>query len=46
VLRPTASSARYHTAVQGLYLGGSASHGGGGVTSSAGMLAAEAALAS
>jgi phytoene dehydrogenase-like protein len=45
VLRPTASSARYATAVAGLYLGGSGSHGGGGVTCAAGWLASEGALA-
>lgn len=45
VLRPTASSARYATAVPGLVLGGSGSHGGGGVACSAGLLASEAALA-
>jgi phytoene dehydrogenase-like protein len=44
VLRPTPSSARYATAVPGLYLGGSGSHGGGGVCCSAGSLAAEAAI--
>ena len=45
VLRPAPSAARYRTAVPGLYLGGSGSHGGGGVTFAAGLLAAEAALA-
>jgi phytoene dehydrogenase-like protein len=45
VLRPAPSAARYRTAVPGLYLGGSGSHGGGGVTFAAGALAAEAALA-
>lgn len=45
VLRPTASAARYATVVPGLFLGGSGSHGGGGVTCTAGVLAAEAALA-
>ena len=43
VLRPTASSARYATAVPGLYLGGSGSHGGGGVSCGSGLLAAESA---
>ena len=46
VLRPTASSARYATAVPGLYLGGSGSHGGGGVACTSGLLAAAAAQAS
>lgn len=45
VLRPTPSAARYATSVPGLFLGGSGSHGGGGVTCTAGWLAAEAALA-
>jgi len=45
VLRPTPSAARYATSVPGLYLGGSGSHGGGGVTFAAGLLAANAALA-
>jgi phytoene dehydrogenase-like protein len=45
VLRPTPSAARYATSVPGLYLGGSGSHGGGGVTCTAGLLAAEAAIA-
>jgi phytoene dehydrogenase-like protein len=43
VLRPTASSARYISAVSGLFLGGSGSHGGGGVVCNAGALAAETA---
>ena len=43
VLRPTASAARYATAVPGLFLGGSGSHAGGGVGCTAGVLAAEAA---
>jgi phytoene dehydrogenase-like protein len=45
VMRPTPSAARYATSVPGLYLGGSGSHGGGGVTITAGLLAAQAALA-
>ncbi|HVT60470.1 MAG TPA: NAD(P)/FAD-dependent oxidoreductase [Thermoanaerobaculia bacterium] len=44
VMRPTPSAARYATSVPGLYLGGSGSHGGGGVTCTAGLLAARAAL--
>lgn len=44
VLRPTPSAARYATSVPGLYLGGSGSHAGGGVTCTAGWLAAGAAL--
>lgn len=43
-MRPTASSARYKTAVPGLYLGGAGSHPGGGVNPAAGLLAAEAVL--
>jgi phytoene dehydrogenase-like protein len=42
VMRPTPSAARYASSVRGLYLGGSGSHGGGGVTPTAGLLAAEA----
>jgi phytoene dehydrogenase-like protein len=45
VMRPTPSAARYATSVPGLYLGGSGSHGGGGVTCTPGLLAAAAALA-
>jgi len=45
VMRPAPSAARYATAVPGLYLGGSGSHGGGGVNPAAGLLAAEALLA-
>lgn len=45
VLRPSAATARYATPVPGLYLGGSGSHGGGGVTCTAGLLAADAVLA-
>ncbi|HEX5760333.1 MAG TPA: NAD(P)/FAD-dependent oxidoreductase [Thermoanaerobaculia bacterium] len=44
VMRPTPSAARYATSVPGLYLGGSGSHAGGGVTCTAGWLAAGAAL--
>jgi phytoene dehydrogenase-like protein len=44
VMRPTPSAARYATSVPGLYLGGSGSHGGGGVTFTPGLLAAAAAL--
>jgi phytoene dehydrogenase-like protein len=44
VMRPTPSAARYATSVPGLFLGGSGSHGGGGVNIAAGILAAEAAL--
>ena len=42
VLRPAPSAARYATSVAGLFLGGSGSHGGGGVNCAAGTLAAEA----
>ena len=45
VMRPAPSAARYATSVPGLYLGGSGSHGGGGVTFVPGLLAAAAALA-
>jgi len=45
VMRPAPSAARYLTAVPGLVLGGSGSHGGGGVNVAAGVLAAEALLA-
>jgi phytoene dehydrogenase-like protein len=45
VMRPTPSAARYATSVPGLFLGGSGSHGGGGVNIAAGSLAADAALA-
>jgi phytoene dehydrogenase-like protein len=44
VMRPTASAARYATAVPGLFLGGAGSHPGGGVRPAAGLLAAEAVL--
>jgi phytoene dehydrogenase-like protein len=44
VLRPAPSAARYATSVPGLFLGGSGSHAGGGVTCTPGWLAAEAAL--
>lgn len=43
-LRPTASAARYATAVPGLYLGGSGSHPGGGLNPTPGLLAADAVL--
>jgi phytoene dehydrogenase-like protein len=46
VMRPGPSAARYRTVVPGLFLGGSGSHPGGGVRPTAGLLAAEAALAS
>ncbi len=46
VMRPSPSAARYRTAIPGLFLGGSGSHPGGGVRPTAGMLAAEAVLAS
>ncbi len=44
VLRPAPSAARYRTALAGLFLGGSGSHAGGGVTCTAGLLAADAVL--
>jgi len=43
-MRPTPKLARYKTPIAGLYLGGSGSHPGGGVTCQPGALAAEAAL--
>ena len=46
VMRPAPSAARYRTTVPGLFLGGSGSHPGGGVRPTAGLLAAEAILAS
>ena len=46
VMRPAPSAARYRTSVPGLFLGGSGSHPGGGVRPTAGLLAAEAVLAS
>ncbi len=44
VMRPTPSAARYATSVPGIFLGGSGSHGGGGVNCTPGLLAAQAAL--
>jgi phytoene dehydrogenase-like protein len=46
VMRPAPCAARYATPVPGLFLGGSGSHPGGGVRPTAGLLAAEAVLAS
>ncbi|HVR97941.1 MAG TPA: NAD(P)/FAD-dependent oxidoreductase [Thermoanaerobaculia bacterium] len=46
VMRPSPSAARYRTTVSGLFLGGSGNHPGGGVRPTAGLLAAEAVLAS
>jgi phytoene dehydrogenase-like protein len=43
-MRPTRALARYATPIRGLYLGGSGSHPGGGVTCRPGMLAARAIL--
>ena len=43
-MRPTPKLARYKTPIEGLYLGGSGSHPGGGVTCQPGALAAEAIL--
>jgi phytoene dehydrogenase-like protein len=43
-MRPTSKLARYKTPIAGLYLGGSGSHPGGGVTCQPGALAAEAIL--
>lgn len=44
-MRPTRALAHYATPIRGLYLGGSGSHPGGGVTGRPGMLAARALLA-
>jgi phytoene dehydrogenase-like protein len=46
IMRPSSSASRYRTIVPGLFLGGSGSHPGGGVRPTAGLLAAEAVLAS
>lgn len=46
VMRPSPGLARYSTPVSGLFLGGSGSHGGGGLSITPGVLAAETALAS
>lgn len=46
VMRPSPSAARYRTVIPGLFLGGSGNHPGGGVRPTAGLLAAEAVLAS
>jgi phytoene dehydrogenase-like protein len=43
-MRPTPALARYATPIRGLYLGGSGSHPGGGVTGQPGTLAARAIL--
>jgi phytoene dehydrogenase-like protein len=43
-LRPTARCARYATPLRGLFLGGSGSHPGGGITTAPGALAAAAVL--
>ncbi len=43
-MRPTPALARYRTPIAGLYLGGSGSHPGGGVTCQPGALAAKAIL--
>jgi phytoene dehydrogenase-like protein len=45
-LRPALHLSRYATPIEGLYLGGSGSHPGGGITGVPGRLAAEAVLAS
>ncbi len=44
LVRPAPCCARYDTPVRGLFLGGSGSHPGGGVTSAPGALAAKRAL--
>jgi phytoene dehydrogenase-like protein len=43
-MRPAPALARYRTPIEGLYLGGSGSHPGGGVTGRPGALAARAVL--
>ncbi|MBI4821333.1 MAG: NAD(P)/FAD-dependent oxidoreductase [Deltaproteobacteria bacterium] len=43
-MRPTASAARYATPIKGLFLAGSGSHPGGGVSAAPGLLAAETML--
>jgi len=43
-MRPAPALARYRTPIEGLYLGGSGSHPGGGVTCKPGALAAQAVL--
>jgi phytoene dehydrogenase-like protein len=43
-MRPTPTLARYRTPFEGLYLGGSGSHPGGGVTGQPGALAAQTIL--
>ncbi|MEJ2169801.1 MAG: NAD(P)/FAD-dependent oxidoreductase [Desulfobacterales bacterium] len=42
ILRPSPECARYHTPIEGLYLCGSGSHPGGGITCAPGALAASA----
>ena len=44
-LRPSLDCAQYATPIEGLYLGGSGSHPGGGVTGAPGQLCAQAVLA-
>ena len=44
VVRPTPETARYATPIEGLYLGGSGSHPGGGLTGLPGWLAAASVL--
>jgi phytoene dehydrogenase-like protein len=43
-LRPTPETSRYATPIPGLFLGGSGSHPGGGITGLPGWLSAEAVL--
>jgi phytoene dehydrogenase-like protein len=45
LFRPFASCGHYATPIRGLYLGGSGSHPGGGITGAPGLLAARAVLA-
>jgi phytoene dehydrogenase-like protein len=43
-MRPTVDCAKYASPIAGLYLGGSGSHPGGGITCAPGALAARAML--
>ena len=44
LIRPTPRCARYETPIKGLFMGGSGSHPGGGITCAPGVLAAKAVL--
>jgi len=45
-MRPVPAAAQYRTPIEGLYLGGSGSHPGGGITGMPGLLAAETIISS